>query len=84
MRPILVLMLAASGILGALGMPMLLTGTYLLGGSMASLALGTAWYAFRKGNEEAEHQWAYDLKYRARIDAYTAEVLSRTEPEVAL
>jgi len=82
MRPILVLMLSFSGILGALGFPMLFTGTYLLGGSMSGLAVGTAWYALRKGNEEAERQRMYDLRMREKIDAFTARVLSRTDVEV--
>ena len=83
MRPILVLMLSFSGILGAIGFPMLFTGTYSLGGSMAVLAVGTAWYALRKGNQEAERQRAYDLDYRARIDALTREVLTRADVRVA-
>ena len=82
MRLILVLMLSFSGVLGALGFPLLFTGTYLVGASMASLALGTAWYALRKGSQEAEHQRAYDLRYRERIDAYTLEVLTRAHVEV--
>lgn len=82
MRPILVLMLSFSGILGALGFPMLFTGTYSLGGSMAVLAVGTAWYALRKGNQEAERQRNYDLRYRERVQRFTEEVLSRTDVEV--
>lgn len=79
MRLILVLMLVSAGVLGAIGFPMAFAGSsHLLGASMASLSLATAWYAFRKGNEEAEHQRAYDLSVRVRIDSLTAEATKRS------
>ena len=57
------------------GMPLLVTGTYLIGGVMVGCASVGIWYALRRSQIDALHQLAYDRAYRARIDAYTTEVM---------
>ena len=56
------------------GMPLLVTGTYLIGGGLVSLASLGIWYTLRKSQNDAAHQLKSELAVKARSDAYAKAI----------
>ena len=73
----LLTLLTLSFITFLFGMPLLVTGTYLIGGGLVSFASLGIWYSLRKSQNDAVHQHESELAVKARSDAYTNAVHSQ-------